>query len=333
MVIETNSLTKNEMLVILQKYNKSFIDKCLTLNEYSKLFESFDNSESRKNADKMNIQKGKEIFSQYVKDKMSKLADLPHGGMKLSGNKGIEYFVTAKSDFLSITRSDTVSQKENKFKISWDNCSSLLTQLIQKNMFLTKQEAATQIFVSLLIDKYSGSTTYGIELSSKKKELNQQLVGYFKNFYEFCNMSNLLTKYNADYKFDSLECFKNRILLDKTYTEGLKKRLRYEIDVVPLNSNKINYLNKLIPAATFIEDIDLVRKKCDIHRFLGDIVVYQNNEYRISNISKSNIVLTSLESKESKNGKDNKETIYITYKQFKEIQDVQMELLYMEHER
>ena len=333
MVIETNNLTKNEMLVILQKYNKSYIDKCLTLNEYSKLFESFGNSEYFGTSNELTVQQKKEMFSQYVKGKMAKLTELPRGGMKLSGNKGIEYFITAKDDFLSITRNDTVSQKETEFKISWDNCSSLLIQLIQKNIFLTKQEAATQIFVSLLIDKYSGSTTYGIELSSKKKELNQQLVGYFKNFYEFCNMSNLLTKYNANYKFDSLECFKNRILLDKTYTEGLKKRLRYEVDVVPLNSNKINYLNKLIPAATFIEDIDLVRKKCDIHRFLGDIVVYQNNEYRISDISKNNIVLTSLENKEAKSGKDNKETIYITYKQFKEIQDVQMELLYMEHER
>lgn len=333
MVIETNNLTKNEMLVILQKYNKSYIDKCLTLNEYSKLFESFGKSEYSGISNELTVQQKKEMFSQYVKGKMSKLTELPRGGMKLSGNKGIEYFITAKDDFLSITRNDTVSQKETEFKISWDNCSSLLMQLIQKDMFLTKQEAATQIFVSLLIDKYSGSTTYGIELSSKKKELNQQLVGYFKNFYEFCNISNLLTKYNANYKFDSLECFKNRILLDKTYTEGLKKRLRYEVDVVPLNSNKINYLNKLIPAATFIEDIDLVRKKCDIHRFLGDVVVYQNREYRISDISKNNIVLTSLESKNSKIGEDNKETIYITYKQFKDIQDVQMELLYMEHER
>lgn len=323
--ISFSKLTKNEIMIILQKYNKSFIDKCNIANfvEFSQFFQTSQSSQSSKNSKDETFDKFDEYVEKVKKD-MTKLKKTSSGGMTLVGTKDIEYFIYPTDDSVKIQRKDNLLQAKVIFSLKWDQYARLLRQLIDKNLFMSEQENNLRIFSALLLEKYNGTDTIGIELSSKKKELASQLTDYFKNLYSFSKISNILVKYNAKHKITSAECFKNKVLIDKEFCDGLRNVLRYEFDIVPLNGKKTEYLKKLIPCAVFIEDINEVRKKCDIYRFVGDWVVYQNEDYKIDSIVDKNIKLIP-----ATQGND---VLYIPYKQFKTIQENKKELSFEKFE-
>ena len=306
-----NTITSNELKIILQKYNKSFTDKC-NITKYIELSKYLDNEEGF----------NENTFRKKIKEDMQKLSNSQSKGMRLKGTENTEYFIYPIEDSLKIERKDNAFQNKTTFSINWNQCASLIKQLVDKNMFMSKQENDLRIFSSLLLEKYSGHSTIEINLSNKKKEVAQQLMEYFKNLYVLCNESNNLTKYNTKHNVTSIECFKNKILIDKDFCDGIRRILKYEFDIVPLNYQKTEYIKKLIPCAVFLEDISQVRKKCDIYKFVNDWVVYQNEDYQITGIVDKDIELTPAEKDMNK--------ITVAYKQFKSLQSAKKELNFQE---
>lgn len=294
-------ITPNETKMILQRFNRNYIDKCILLEMY----------ENNKTKDEMMA---------FIKHAMSKIPKtFPDKHMRLQTNTNIEYYISYTEEALKLKKVDLLNERSDYFSLAWEICVSLVIQLMQKDMFFTEQEKMTRIFSMLLIEKYQGKNSISISLSKSKKEAIKQIVDYFRNVYDLCTKSNSLIKYNQKYNIKTIEEFKNRLLFDKKYTYGLRKHLKYEFEIIPLYQNKIEYIKKLIPAAIFVEDIGIIRKKLYVIKFIGDEVVYQNQAYKIVDIEDNHLIIENIE--------NNQKHINVMYRQLLNMQKNKMAII------
>ena len=138
------------------------------------------------------------------------------------------------------------NNSEHTFKMSWEKYGEILSRAIDNNKFMNKTEQASKLFLSMLIDKHNNKESIiSLDISNDDSMKNKDLIAYFKNVYSYILDSKMIQKYLEEKHVDSAENFKNRLLLDKEFTNQLMRRMYAELDRTPVFYPNVNYINKI----------------------------------------------------------------------------------------
>lgn len=290
-------LTGNEVYMIVGLFDGSYMDKCKIETIYNDM-----KRENKKETASINKELGDKVCPMFEKK-------LKNNSIKVNTNERVSYKITADEYGVNVKRNIMSNNSEHTFKMSWEKYGEILSRAIDNNKFMNKTEQASKLFLSMLIDKHNNKESIiSLDISNDDSMKNKDLIAYFKNVYSYILDSKMIQKYLEEKHVDSAENFKNRLLLDKEFTNQLMRRMYAELDRTPVFYPNVNYINKIISSLMVMENIDDVRKKCGIHIALGDKVQYKGKEYRIENIKDRNIIL-----------KNNNDKIALRYKEFKNI--------------